>query len=197
MILLTVGTQLPFERLVRAMDVWCQQHPDEEVWGQIGDPGVQGYQPQQFPWVAFEAPDQLDAKMQRARLIVAHAGIGSIISALLHGTPIVIMPRRSHLGEHRNDHQYATAEALADRPQVHIARDENELPGAIAAALAAPVGRFESELSAYAAPSLIEAVRAVVQPAPEPLDKAGWKAALARRRRWKPRLRRLHGGSEP
>ena len=43
------------------------------------------------------------------QVVIAHDEMGSIITALEMGKPIVVMPRRAELGEHRNDHQVAAA----------------------------------------------------------------------------------------
>ncbi|MEO6566652.1 MAG: glycosyltransferase, partial [Casimicrobiaceae bacterium] len=70
---------------------------------------------------------KVDDLMRQAELIIAHAGMGSIVSALRYQRPIVILPRRADLREHRNDHQLATAKWLATRPGVHVAWDTEEL----------------------------------------------------------------------
>ena len=51
------------------------------------------------------------------------------------GKPIILVPRRAALGEHRNDHQLATVRQLAERPGILIAHDETELPDRIAEGL--------------------------------------------------------------
>jgi hypothetical protein len=53
--------------------------------------------------------------------------MGSIITALELGKPIVVMPRRAELGEHRNDHQMATARSLLAQGKVIVAFDESHL----------------------------------------------------------------------
>lgn len=62
--------------------------------------------------------------MQIAQVIVSHAGMGSLLTALRHRRPILIMPRKASLGEHRNDHQMATARWMEGRPGVTVAWDE-------------------------------------------------------------------------
>lgn len=157
MIFLTIGTQLPFDRLVRAVDEWRADRPDAEVFGQIADPGETGYRPLNFEWRAMLSPQDFDEMLDRASLIVAHAGMGSIISALMRGAPAIIMPRRAEFKEHRNDHQIATAKRLGERPGVNVAWDEAELPKlldklTLETETKEPIGPF-------AAPSLIEAIR--------------------------------------
>ena len=56
-----------------------------------------------------------------ARLVVAHAGVGSVVSAGEQGKPIVVLPRRAALGEHTSDHQVETIGWLRGKPGVHVA----------------------------------------------------------------------------
>lgn len=138
MIFLTVGSHEPFDRLIAAMDQWCVRNPGLEVFGQITDRSA--YRPQHFAFVG-----QLDAASYRqkcleARCLVSHAGMGSIITALDLSKPIVILPRRGHLQETRNDHQYATAREFRDKPGIFLAEDESHLDAAMARALS-PEGK--------------------------------------------------------
>ena len=124
MIFVTVGTQLPFDRMVREIDEWAGRHPDVEVFAQIG-PGT--YRPRHMAFADFVPPGRADELMQQASLIVAHAGMGSVLTALQLQRPILIVPRRASLGEHRNEHQLATARWLESKPGVTVAWDETEL----------------------------------------------------------------------
>jgi UDP-N-acetylglucosamine transferase subunit ALG13 len=126
MIFVTVGTQLPFDRLVQAVDEWAGRHPDEEVIAQVGPAKVW---PRNMEHELFLPPARADALMKRANLIVAHAGMGSVLNALALQRPIIIVPRRAALGEHRNDHQVATARWLEGRPGVFVAWDEAAIFG--------------------------------------------------------------------
>ncbi|MEM7709807.1 MAG: glycosyltransferase [Pseudomonadota bacterium] len=123
MILATTGTQLPFPRLIDALDALAATL-DERIVAQIG--------PDTAPYSHIEthatlAPDRLDALMAEARIVVAHAGIGTILSARGHGRPLVVMPRRHALGEHRNDHQMATVRELGDRAGLYVAWEADDL----------------------------------------------------------------------
>jgi UDP-N-acetylglucosamine transferase subunit ALG13 len=136
-IFVTIGTVRPFDRLVRAMDVWAAAHPDTPVFAQIGGGD---YEPQHMDWARSLDPDPYAGLIGQAQVIVAHAGIGSLVTAGRQGIPIVLLPRRAALKEHVNDHQVATAARFAARPGVHVAEDEAGLDAAIAAALAVPPG---------------------------------------------------------
>ncbi len=98
-------------------------------------------------------------RVEEAELLVAHAGMGSIITALERGKPILVMPRRADLGEHRNDHQMATAERLLAQGRIAVAFDEMELLAKLddIASLKAR-GRISSEAS----PELIAAIRGFI-----------------------------------
>lgn len=124
MIFVTVGGQLPFDRLVRAVDEWAGACGRGDVFAQIGRGA---YTPQHVAWAAFLEPAEFARRAREAACIVAHAGIGTIITALEHGTPVLVMPRRHALHEQRNDHQLATAERLRGREGVRVAMDELEL----------------------------------------------------------------------
>jgi UDP-N-acetylglucosamine transferase subunit ALG13 len=144
-IFLTVGTQLPFDRLVAAVDAWAGARGGAsggvEVFGQIADPGPAGYRPKHFPWVADLDPAAFEARFRAATHIVGHAGMGTIIGALGQRKPLLVMPRRAHLGEQRNDHQFATVQRLRNRPGIArsgilAAFEADEVPGRMEALLA-------------------------------------------------------------
>jgi len=125
MIFLTVGSELPFDRLVMAVDTWCGANKQHTVFGQIADPGPNGYRPDNFIWKKFVSPDEYKQKYNEAELIIGHAGMGSIISALVEGRPILIMPRRASLRETRNDHQVATAKRFFKHVGIFVADEES------------------------------------------------------------------------
>jgi len=123
-IFVTIGGQLPFDRLVYAVDRWAGERGGEDVFAQIGDSSEP---PTRIRWERFLTPTDFAAKASQSDVIVSHAGMGSILTALELREPIVVMPRRAHLGEHRNDHQWATVKHLAGGVDISVAEDEVEL----------------------------------------------------------------------
>lgn len=126
MIFVTVGTQGPFDRMVRAIDDWAARNRRKDVFAQIGR---DARRPTAIDWV-----EQLDAvefkrRVQEAEVVIAHAGMGTVLTALELGKPVLIMPRRASLGEHRNDHQLSTVRKLAALGLATVAQDECELDG--------------------------------------------------------------------
>ena len=124
MIFVTIGTQAPFERLIKAVDEIAPQMNGERIVAQIFD---SSYIVKNIETVGFLSPTEFDQIFEEARIVVSHAGMGTIISALANAKPLLILPRLSSLGEHRNDHQVATAKKMKDLGYVNVAFDENEL----------------------------------------------------------------------
>jgi UDP-N-acetylglucosamine transferase subunit ALG13 len=133
-IFVTVGHQTPFDRLIRAMDSWAAEHR-EKCFAQIGNGS---YTPRHMEHVRFLPPSDFSGQMMRARLVVGHAGIGSIVESIESGRQLVALPRRADLRETRNDHQQATAEMFKNRPGIFIAGSESELPATIDLAMKTP-----------------------------------------------------------
>lgn len=124
MIFITVGTDLPFDRMMKVIDLWAGETGRKDVFAQIGEGG---WQPKHIPFVEFLEPVEFKKRFAEATLIIGHAGMGTILSALLHGKPILVMPKKASLGEHRNEHQTATAKRMMALGNVNVAFDEAEL----------------------------------------------------------------------
>lgn len=124
MIFVTVGTQLPFDRLIKILDAWSAHNLGFDIFGQIGPAR---FVPKNFKTTPFLSPSEIAEQFSRAQLIVAHAGMGTVLSAMKLRKPILIFPRRADLGEHRNDHQMATARWLESRLGLAVAYSEEEL----------------------------------------------------------------------
>lgn len=160
MIFATVGTQLPFDRLINALDAWAGARPDQpEVFAQVGPTDLK---PAHIEFSTFLTPDEHDRRMNEATVVVGHAGMGTIIGSLQLGKPVVIMPRKAQLGEHRNDHQLATAARFAERPGVRVATDEYELASALDDLVDGKIAPGQ-RISPHASEELLGAVRAFIR----------------------------------
>jgi UDP-N-acetylglucosamine--N-acetylmuramyl-(pentapeptide) pyrophosphoryl-undecaprenol N-acetylglucosamine transferase len=80
------------------------------------------------------AADLLSA-MRKADLVVAHAGVGSALTAMRSGHTPLLVPRRRFRGEHVDDHQVQIARHLVNRG-IAVACDAERLSPAITAAAA-------------------------------------------------------------
>lgn len=157
MILLTVGTQLPFDRLTSHVDAWAARSCDEEIVAQIGPAN---YHPRNLRYEEFFDPRDLESLVASARLIISHAGMGSIISALTAGKPIIVVPRRADLGEHRNDHQIATARKFVGHAHVRPLFDLSDLDSAIDEMLRRGTS---APIPEYAPDHMISALRGIIE----------------------------------
>lgn len=124
MIFVTVGTQLHFDRLVRMVDGWAAAHPEEDVFIQTGRGG---YAVQHCRAKPFTEHDEWEHYFDTAERVISHAGVGTILKSLSCAKPLIVMPRIAALGEHRNDHQRATARRFASFSNIRFVEDEPEL----------------------------------------------------------------------
>lgn len=127
-VFVTVGSMLPFDRLIRAVADWAASHPDVTVVAQVGQGG---YGPENIIHHAMLTPQQYRENCGAADVIVSHLGMGTVITAAELGKPLVALPRRPELAEVTSDHQMATAGWLRDRPGVIVVDHESELGAAI------------------------------------------------------------------
>lgn len=156
MIFVTVGHQMPFDRLVRGVDAWAARASRDDVFAQIG---TTDYQPEHIAYADRVGPAEFRRRIGEADAVVAHAGMGTILTALELGTPVLVMPRLGRLIETRNDHQVATAERFKALGRVEVAMDETELPGALVRLAGLQRG---PTIDAKASPELLAAVRSFI-----------------------------------
>lgn len=128
MIFVTVGTQLPFDRLIRAMDQWTALHSDVQVVAQIGKGS---YTPTNLTVFDQLGSQQFRSFCENASVIVSHAGVGTILLALELQKPVVLLPRRAEFKEHRNDHQLATVKQFENRPGIKVVYSEADIGNAL------------------------------------------------------------------
>jgi UDP-N-acetylglucosamine transferase subunit ALG13 len=127
MVLVTIGTnEQPFDRLVAAaaaLDI------DDELVVQYGSASITAGP---GTWIDYLGFDELAERMRAARVVVCHAGVGSIMLARqCHRTPVVV-PRRLHFGEAVDDHQLPLSRRLAASGLVRLVEDVTGLARAIA-----------------------------------------------------------------
>ena len=162
MIFLTVGTELPFDRLTKTVDAWCAARDRSDVHGQLGSLSADGFRPTHFEWCSFMPTEEYERRCQQCDLIVGHAGIGTIIAAMTHAKPLVIMPRMAAKREHRNDHQLATARHFADKTGITVAADETVLPDILDRTLAAAAAAPIPPVSQFADPELVATIQTFI-----------------------------------
>lgn len=128
-IFVTIGTPAQgFPRLIRKMDEIAGRI-DEPVIMQIGHERCRPRNAQYFDFVSdFTEIKQLNA---RARVVVCHGGIGSIMTALEQGTPVIAVPRRMKYGEENDDVQVETVDAFAKEGLIRAVDEVSRLEEAL------------------------------------------------------------------
>lgn len=112
MIYATVGTLfLDFPRLIRELDRIAEETGEEVVV----QTGLCTTLPKHCSHFDFKGRDAVLHIQRRARVIVSHAGIGSVIDALQARRPLIVVPRLKRFREHLTDHQLEIASAVERR----------------------------------------------------------------------------------
>lgn len=129
---------------MRELDRWAAVQ-GVRVIAQIGSCA---YRPQAF----VEVHDSLDERAYQAALqscthVVSHAGVGTILSTRDLGRPLLVVPRIAALGEHRSDHQRATARKLEGAQGVLVCEDLDEFDDAMDELLKLKSERSSSDCS--------------------------------------------------
>ena len=128
MIFVTVGKGIdPFDRLVKAADGLAAEI-DEKVFIQYGCSTYKPIHAEGRDYVTFPEAQEFT---KASTIMIAHAGIGTIIGALRSGIPIVIVPRYKKNKEHFNNHQLEIAEAVKGRPGVEVVYEGEALLPAV------------------------------------------------------------------
>jgi len=128
-IYVTVGTMfLDFPRLIRKMD---------EIAGKTGElvciqTGLGRTYPKNCEHFDFKSREEVLALQRDARVIVCHAGIGSVMDALRARRPLIVVPRLKKFNEHMNDHQLDVAKAVQTRGWGRLVLDIDDLDEACA-----------------------------------------------------------------
>ncbi len=167
MIFVTVGTDLPFDRLVKVIDEWAGATGRKDVFAQTGETE---WRPRHLAFSKFLEPPEFVRNFSQATTIVAHAGMGTILSALRYEKPILVMPRRASLGEQRNEHQLATAKRLSEMGKITVAFDEAELRRCLD-----DLGRLQprEKIGAHASPALIQGLKDYIHSGRHPAGPGG------------------------
>lgn len=148
-VFVTVGNALvPFDRLLAMVDGtlpegatgWCQH-------------GVSSLRPRNLVPIESLSRTAFEATLSEADVVVCHAGVGTLWSAIRAGHTPIVVPRRRAYGEIVNDHQLEICEVLRKRQQIQFVADADGM----SRALRAPIVRGPRRLNEAAGLALIDA----------------------------------------
>ena len=134
MILVAVGaSQFPFDRLLRAVDTLAWTEP------LVVQHGPSTIRPSRARCVPFMPPQRLADLVRESRVVITHAGVGSILLAVANGKRPYVVPRRRAFGETVDDHQVESARRFAQAGLVTFVEDPDGLEAALREADDAPL----------------------------------------------------------
>jgi UDP-N-acetylglucosamine transferase subunit ALG13 len=126
MIFVTVGTtHFQFDRLIVGV---ASLETDEEFVVQRGPSLASAGNARVVDFLSF---GELADYIRRSRVVVSHAGVGSIMVALSEGRRPIVVPRLARFGEAVDDHQVQVAEMLAERDRVRLVMEPESLGDAV------------------------------------------------------------------
>ena len=121
----SVGTHpQAFDRLLKELDRIAPKHSEWEIIAQAGN---SKYAPKNFVFKKYFNGKKFNEKIKWADVVLSHGGAGTIISALLHKTPLIVVPRLKKFKEHTNDHQLDLAKVLEREGKAITVFDIKEL----------------------------------------------------------------------
>jgi exopolysaccharide biosynthesis glucuronosyltransferase PssE len=155
MILVTLGTnEQCFDRLVRAARTLPAESGLVVQYGSSHEAHGAG------EWVDFLSFDELADAMRKAKVVVSHAGAGSMLLARQCGHKPIVVPRLVARGEAVDDHQLHFARRVAALGFVTLVEDEQDLCDVVIEALDqshdwgtatshGPIGRLAADLAGF------------------------------------------------
>lgn len=126
MIFVVLGTQkFQLNRLLQKLDEYVEQGVlQDEIYAQIGN---STYKPKYFAYKDFMDKKEFDETISKADVVIAHSGVGTIITAIHAEKPIVVFPRLAKYKEHVDDHQLEIAKAFETKKFVLCCYEDDDL----------------------------------------------------------------------
>ena len=130
MILVLLGTQdKPFLRLLKMVSKEIDKgNIKEKVVAQTGYTAFSDKNMESFD---FKNKEEIEKLIDKARIIIKHAGVGTITECLEKGKKIIVVPRLKKYLEHTNDHQMQITKEFEMKGYVIALYDKSRLSAAL------------------------------------------------------------------
>lgn len=126
MIFVTLGTQdKSFERLLQAIDREIERGNIKEKV--VVQAGYTKYETKNMEIMDLVSQDEFDKLMKECSLLITHGGVGSILTGIKYGKPVIAAARLKKYKEHNNDHQKQIIKEFGDLGYILELRDFNKL----------------------------------------------------------------------
>jgi UDP-N-acetylglucosamine transferase subunit ALG13 len=147
-IFLTVGTVMPFDRMINNTNELKEAGiVTEDIFAQVGESDIT---PSSMEVSQTLTQETLNKHLAESKIAIVHGGSGSMLGAIRFGCIVIAMPRRADLGEHYDDHQFELVGAFRDMGLVIEARTKEELSDAIEKARSLEPKMIEINPDSYA-----------------------------------------------
>lgn len=145
MIFVILGTQdKKFPRLLEAIQKKIDEgkiSPEEEIIVQAGSTKFESNDMKIFDFISI---NEFEEYIEKADLIICHAGVGTILTALKKNKKIIAAARLKEFGEHVNDHQLQILENFKDEGYILALEDFEKLDVLIEQAKSFTPAKFKS-----------------------------------------------------
>ena len=130
MILVLLGTQdKPFKRLLNAVLKAKENNIiNDKVIAQIGCTNFKSDKIETFDYTTKEEIEKL---IDKARYVITHAGVGTIIECISKDKKVIVVPRRKKYGEHTNDHQLEITKEFEEKKYIKAVYNLSKLNDAL------------------------------------------------------------------
>ncbi len=126
MIFVTLGTQdKSFERLLQAIEREIERGNIKEKV--VVQAGYTKYESKNMEIMDLVSQDEFDKLMKECSLLITHGGVGSILTGIKYGKPVIAAARLKKYKEHNNDHQKQIIKEFGDLGYILELRDFNKL----------------------------------------------------------------------
>ena len=122
MILVTLGTQK--EQFTRLLDYIEESNIKDEIIVQAGHTKYESKKMKIFDFIPYEIMNEY---IDKANLIITHAGTGSVLMPLKKGKKVIVCARNMKYGEHVDNHQQELVEVFAGEGYVLELNENNKL----------------------------------------------------------------------
>lgn len=126
MIFVAVGTQkFQLNRLLKKIDELIETNIIKEtVFAQIGN---SDYKPKNYEFTRFLDKKSFNEYIRKSKTVITHSGVGTIISAINNGKPVIVFPRLAKFGEHVDDHQMDIAMSFSKQELILMCTENDKL----------------------------------------------------------------------
>ena len=122
MILVTLGTQK--EQFTRLLDYIENSNIEDEIIVQAGHTKYGSKKMKIFDFIPYE---EMSGYIEKADLIITHAGTGSVLMPLKKGKKIIVCARDMKYDEHVDNHQQELVEVFKGEGYVLELNEDNNL----------------------------------------------------------------------